>query len=345
MEFIDLTVGDCHYRIEFERRIAIITGDSGRGKTELVDNIGVSAPGVIFSSSRPVLVAGDGWQFVIKEATESIIIFDDMDAVTTGEFSRLVKQTNANGNFFVLICRDDLKNFKFDQLSISVSEMYRWVCSEDGHEHYTERMYKEDSNKRGIIPDAVLIEDSTGGLTWFKEFFRNTDIIVSSIGGKGAVNKGIDKLLKGCAMKKIACNNILVIVDLSAFGAYMRGFVDQCKLLSERCSQVEVFYLDCYECFEEFLLRTNLVSKIDNTSCNDLTLLNKNVSWEKSYFSILQGVTKGQPFSYKEKGTLSECYTTDCGICKSSCKFKMSGNKQKALILNSKYDFLLDLLP
>lgn len=136
MEFIDLTVADCHYRIEFERRITVITGDSGVGKTEFVSNLNVSAQNVIMKASRNVIRADENWEILMRGSRDSIIVFDDMGVVGSSRFSRVVSDTNESGNFIVIIGRENFKYFSRDDI-----DLYMFATSSNGKDHFIIKLH------------------------------------------------------------------------------------------------------------------------------------------------------------------------------------------------------------
>ena len=345
MEYIDLKVQDCHYRIEFERRITVITGDSGVGKTEFASNLVVSTPGIELSSSRPIIRANENWETLLRHESNSIFVFDDLAVVGSSHFSSVVSETEDTGNFIVIIGRENFSSKHIAQVSVSTSSMYEFCTSADGKEHYLIPMYPESED---LIRDSttlsnikfshVVIEDSNSGKEWFTKLFTNK--LVKSAFGKGNVSNTISKLVKGCKMEKTLITGILTIFDNAAFGGYMDRFLNT-AIKVFKTSGIHVYYLDSYESFEELLLSTNLLMPDVN---EDLTReeLNKMYSWENSYEKILHKITNGKPYSIQDKSRLPNCYFEDC--CSSGgCNRYMTGVKFEALLANTKYDFLLSL--
>lgn len=338
MEFIDLTVADCHYRIEFERRITVITGDSGVGKTEFVSNLNVSAPNVIMKASRNVIRADENWEILMRGSMSSIIVFDDMEVVGSSRFSKVVSDTNESGNFIVIIGRENFSSKTIAQISVSTSSMCRFVTDASGKLHYIVPQYPTSGMFGKFDFDIVIVEDSSSGKEWFSKFFPDKD--VKPAYGKANIVKRVTKMIKQLKLEKRGCTGILVVFDNAAYGGYIEKFAFLVNN-SLKDSDIPVYFLDDYESFEELLLESNLL-KTEYSSFKLLVELNKNYSWEKSFEEILHKLTTGTPYEISDKSDLPDCYFENC-CSKVKCDKFMTGNKFECMLSDTKYAYLLCL--
>jgi len=149
MSSISLEVNDTEtglqWFIELCRRITIVRGDSGIGKSELVRIIASPPTGVEVKTSLPCVVADDSnWNAVLSGTTDSIIILDDINIVSSSRFAKAVKDTAINRNYFLIIGREQIGELDvlYDnlyRLSYSTSLVGKFVTSEDGKKHYLEQ--------------------------------------------------------------------------------------------------------------------------------------------------------------------------------------------------------------
>jgi hypothetical protein len=131
---------DLKWDIPLERRITIIRGDSGNGKTTLA-NLMKGSPnnGVEVDLPMKFKVADSGsWEDYIKYEKDTLIIFDELVEVGKNEFALLLNEYADSGNYFLIFSRIRLGVNKLAQLNIAASSILRFVTSKDGLEHYTE---------------------------------------------------------------------------------------------------------------------------------------------------------------------------------------------------------------
>lgn len=107
------------YDFEIRRKITIISGDSGTGKTTLVDLIekANNGEGVYLECECKCGVLVDkNWQYDLSLYTNSILFIDEnFDAINTKEFADAV---NKSDNYFVIINREKLSNLEFSYKEI-----------------------------------------------------------------------------------------------------------------------------------------------------------------------------------------------------------------------------------
>lgn len=111
------------YDFTVKRNITILTGDSGSGKTVLIDLIRDyrrygSDSGVFLSCDRECrTIDNEDWERQISEISNSIIFIDEGNRfLTSRKFAELVQKSD---NYFVIATRE-----KLPMLSYSVNEIY-----------------------------------------------------------------------------------------------------------------------------------------------------------------------------------------------------------------------------
>ena len=111
------------YCLTIKRNITIITGDSGTGKTTLVnlvndfDNNGKSSGVHLLCDRRCTCLHGKDWKHNLEAIKDSIVFIDENDVCLNDDaFSSEIKNTN---NYYVIITRRNLS-----RLPYSVSEIY-----------------------------------------------------------------------------------------------------------------------------------------------------------------------------------------------------------------------------
>lgn len=121
------------YDFVIRRNITILTGDSGSGKTVLIDLIrdyrrfGADS-GVLVSCDCPCrTIDNEDWERQIEEITGSIIFIDEGNRfLVSKKFAELVQNSD---NYFVLATRE-----KLPALPYSVNEIYGFRKSEKFHD-------------------------------------------------------------------------------------------------------------------------------------------------------------------------------------------------------------------
>lgn len=135
------------YNFEIRRNITVIKGDSGTGKTTLInmlkqaeDEDGRPNKSVEVLCDKPCIAYSSEinkiWKIVLLEVKESILFFDEKcHFITSEEFARFVKQSD---NYFVLITRESLY-----ELTYSVQEIYGIKGNQHGNiGHYYNEFYR-----------------------------------------------------------------------------------------------------------------------------------------------------------------------------------------------------------
>lgn len=155
------------YDFLIKRNITILTGDSGSGKTILIDLIrehrryGPDSGVSVSCGCSCRTLDNEDWEYQLKGISESIIFIDEGNRfLTTKRFAELVLKSD---NYFVFATRE-----KLPMLPYSVQEIYGFRKSgryQKAKQTYNEiyHLYGEISEAAGIEPALVITEDSNSG--------------------------------------------------------------------------------------------------------------------------------------------------------------------------------------
>lgn len=345
---IDIEDSCIKYHLELDRRINFIVGNSGTGKTTIVDLVNSSLNDSSISINTnielyPVTLLS--WRNDIKSLTNKLIIMDDLEVVSTMEFASLVKNYCIKNNlYFLIMCRDDsdtiMSGCSF--LSYSMNSIYKLVMQNGIHILVPYYKYSADTSNDY---DICIVEDSKAGLEFFKNLFKGRFEVVSSNGKSGIVDKVEEKIRMGYS-------NIFVIFDTASFGCHFEEFHRKLNRYD-----INVCFMSTYECFEELLIQSNIVNHLDKVKyvLNDLPNFdNTHVSWETYFEEWLYTLTKDKQYVQRHgshHSKLNDCYLIDCGskgrnkdgyICKNLCDVFLKGNKFEEMLRETKYKILLN---
>lgn len=290
------------YDFTIKRNITILTGDSGSGKTVLIELIRDyrrygSDSGVLVSCDRDCrTIDNEDWERQISEISNSIIFIDEGNRfLTSKKFAELVQRSD---NYFVIATRE-----KLPMLPYSVREIYGFRKSGKFHEArqtYNEiyHLYGELSEQSMIRPQYVLTEDSNSGYEFFSSLFKESSIRCTAANGKSNI---IASLRKMDQKEGIG----LVIVDGAAFGSEMRD-------VSEYLRVVGGIVLYAPESFEWLLISTDLIPGIREPQIlahpENYIDSREYASWERFFTALLVSRTQGDPLWSYSKKKLSDVY-------------------------------------
>lgn len=284
------------YDFTVKRNITILTGDSGSGKTVLIDLIRDyrrygSDSGVFLSCDRECrTIDNEDWERQISEISNSIIFIDEGNRfLTSRKFAELVQKSD---NYFVIATRE-----KLPMLSYSVNEIYGFRKSGKFHEarqKYNEiyHLYGEISEQRMVCPQYVFTEDSNSGYEFFSELSKQKNICCFSANGKSNIILDLHKIKK----KEGTC---LVIVDGAAFGSEMRDVSEYLKVADD-------IVLYAPESFEWLLLSTNAIPNVNVSPILEhpekYIDSKEYVSWERFFTTLLVKRTQNNSlWAYSKK--------------------------------------------
>ena len=297
---------DNEYRFILKRNITIIQGESGTGKTTLLQAMfnsmsGSSAVAYTVETSANYFVYTDAytnlrWETVLAEITDSVIFIEENNEfVFTKEFASYVKES---GNYFVFVTRAPLK-----MLPYSIHEIYEIITDgkrTDIKESYHE--FKEIYSNYPIIENNkiqnVVTEDSNSGYQFWMHAFKNSN--VTSSNGNGNLIK---------CVKELGLGDTLVIADGAAFGSLIETCISSFQIQTER--RISLWLP---ESFEYLILKSGilksekLIQILDNIP--EYVECEKYESWEKFFTEILITLTADGVEKYS-KNILNSYYLQD----------------------------------
>lgn len=302
---VKFSAKNVHIRFQFtiERNVTIITGDSGTGKTKLINMVRQYAElgrqsGVSLNCDKACIVLeGRNWETILKETHSSVVFIEESTSfLRTHEFAKAIQGTD---NYYVIVTREPLP-----QLPYSVESIHRIV--KKGANPKIDKVYKKISIGRiSDFPyDVVVVEDSHSGYEFFCKATENIPVQCVSANGKSNLLNEI-KRHKG--------QRLLLIADAAALGSEIRELEEYRHISSDKID----FFLP--ESFEWLILRSKLF--VSNASVNEI--LSKPVnfvesaeyfSWERFFEYLLEEETKDSKDLKYDKKKLAKGYTTEARI-------------------------------
>ena len=342
MNTIKLAVHSSIYNceLEFKHRLNIIIGDSGVGKTSLVDILNVPSPQTQIKYTYPVVIAGyTTWKSSIQTERNSLIIFDDLNIVESDEFSDLISKYLIKSNLYVLIISRAIMP-KISTLSYSIHAIYEMYYDETLINHYIREYYHKllpeiDTLLNSEIPICYITEDTTAGYQFFKTLIDKNDVYHSTSGKSTMIRD---------TKEKLSTSAVVNIIDTAAYGCHIEEFV---KLTKYSINPVTLLY--DFECFEEVLVRSNLLNDnvVVQKELNDLPkYANQFKSWENYFQDLLLRVTKGKLWKQSHGDSkLNKCFLINCIDCNEYKRLKCSKaqitDKFEFLLKGTKFEYLL----
>ncbi len=292
---------DIDYKFSIKRNITILTGNSGTGKSTLIDilesYLSDSLNGII---PEIVIDTNAKWGIINSYDLNKLSILDTKDTIyfMDEKYSRLFNDGNfincmkKSGNYFVLITRKNNKSYP--NIPYSFKEIYGIRTKVVGGKYINLIRSIYPLYKSIVRPDLLIIEDSKSGFDFFSQVAQKYNFICESSYGNSNIYDIVCKYIKSGYK-----GNILVFADGAAFGAYIKSLY----ILYQKYSNL---YLWLPESFEYLLLcspmfsankdlQKILKSPIDYIDCADY------ISWERFFTALLVYITKNCPNEYNEK--------------------------------------------
>jgi len=287
------------FKLQINRNITIIRGDSATGKTTMVNlvrqySLDGPASGVNISCDKACTVlSGLRWEDEIKAIHDSIIFLDEgFIFISSKDFAKAVKSSD---NYFVIATRETLFNLPY-----SIKEIYglknvtRKTKYQEFNRIYTEFYPIYNEELLYTKPKTVIVEDSNSGYQFFSALCKKENIRCISAKGKSNI---YDHII-GCKDE-----SILVIADGAAFGPEME------RVLSLRKVKNLIYFLP--ESFEWLILKSGLVdgSRVQDILQHpyDFIESKKYFSWERFFTALLTEETK-DTYLFYSKAKLNKAY-------------------------------------
>ena len=292
------------YELDIKRNITILKGDSGSGKTVLVDMIRdyvLNGPdsGITLSCDIPCrVIDGNTWEEQLAPINKSIVFIDEGNRfVSSEEFAHYVREGK---NYYVIVTREKLSNLPY-----SVTEIYGIRSSGKYNNlvpvyHETYHIYEEYIHNlpagECISPDEIITEDSNAGYDFFSSVVNNNPNTIEcrAAGGKSNIYSTV---------LNTNGHSVLVIADGAAFGAEMERI---CELIHSGAD----LHLFLPESFEWLILNSGIIKDLSRNEIDhaeDYADSEVFFSWERYFTHLLTQNTLGTPMAYS-KTRLNDYY-------------------------------------
>ena len=296
---VKFSAKNVHIRFQFtlERNVTIITGNSGTGKTKLINMVRQYAElgrqsGVSLNCDKACIVLeGKNWESILEQTHDSVVFIEEStNFLRTHEFAKAVQGTD---NYYVIVTREPLP-----QLPYSVDAICEIV--KKGANPKIDKVYKKISTGRvSDFPyDAIIVEDSHSGYEFFYKATENLPVQCISANGKSNLLNEI-KLHKG--------KRLLLIADAAALGSEIRELEEYRRMSSDKID----FFLP--ESFEWLILRSDLFmprARINEILAEPVDYIESAefFSWEKFFEYLLKEETKDSKDLKYDKKKLAKGY-------------------------------------
>lgn len=304
---IKIYVKNRHITFSFtlERNVTVITGDSGTGKTKLINmvrdysELGKSSGVTLRCDKTCIVLEGRNWEQVLDDTHNSVVFVEESTRFLTSQaFAQAMKKSD---NYYVLVTREPLP-----QIPYSIDCIKQII--KNNSKPKLDSIYKNIGIKDiSEFPyDIVITEDSKSGFQLFTKATEKHKVRCISSNGKS----GILPLLN-----KYSNKNILVIADAAALGSEIRELVRFKEISGNKID----FFLP--ESFEWLVLKSAIFSGsnyIQNILTEPVEYIESQefFSWEQFFTNLLVEETKDSPqLRYPaNKSKLPNGYQTDANI-------------------------------
>jgi GTPase SAR1 family protein len=296
---VDIGYKRLKYHLEIKRMITIIVGDSGTGKTTLINMLKDylkspnSVSGLKFSTTAgrvSVLDKDTDWYAELDKTNDTIFFADE--CIRYCRSDAFVTKLKSSGNYLVYISRDARNG----GMHYAVNEIYEFH-REKKNSYYLNSLYNfYTDSKLNMKPNLVITEDSTSGLDTIKSLLKCE--VVTSNGKDNMVNTILSYQDSGY-------NNIYVIVDGAAYGNEIEDTIKT------------GVYIFAPESFEWLLLVTDTFNKYCKEELSrtyDFAESSLYETWENYYEYLLKDVSSKylhEKYSKKHLDELSSFWSSE----------------------------------
>lgn len=352
---IEIKAEDLEFNILTYDRVCILLGKSGIGKSYMYNLLTRKRqpPGTIaiariddYELSRKEIMDIDSagtsafLNFGNREDLKYgrlLYIVDDDDSEQSKEATRLLSST-VNSYFLIISRNKSVAGINYDIRSIYTLEL-----SDNGKKHMAQRLLNQFEHS--LYPDKIryndiiiISEDSKAGLQFYARLCKSS---VTPIINKNGVISGKDNLVNILREIDLQNKTLVLFVDWCSYGS---NFNDLLSIKKKYGDTVDFIFNENILSFEYLLLSTNLLQLRINDKPLDSILVDRTLSYEKQFQSILDSVTRGTEFHLTHHSNLPICYYAPCcSKLKNSkyCSYMLNGEKIKALFTGTIFEDIL----
>lgn len=285
------------YKLELERKVSVIKGNSGTGKTSMLRLIseylefgkksGVKIT-IDASAALCVLTNSSDWEKILSSVHDTVIFADeDVEYIYSDSFQKELWKADC---YAVIVSRSG----GFTGIPYSISGIYEFVTEKKG-ENTTTSMYQlyEEEHSNGNF-GLVITEDSNSGFEMVQYSFDSSGTEVVSAGGNASV---LGTLKKNWRQEGLICVN----VDGAAFGAYIEAVLKYAEIKGN-------IVISAPESLEYILLKFSEVKRHLSVDCGELIRTYdfcdgcEYSTWEQYYEDLLVRITSEHlGFTYNKR--------------------------------------------
>lgn len=286
------------YELVLERQVTIIKGNSGTGKSTLVNWVSTLVledrdTGYHCNMRDKLAVIQNRSKFAeeFKENHGKIYFIDEMvNLVFTKEFAEAVQGSD---NYYVIVTRTG-KGVGY--LTYSIDSVYELGSEKVGKVTVNKLYQRYISGVDRIKPDLVITEDSNSGYQMISNIF-DCEVISA---------KGKDNVFNVLSENKSLYSKIYIIVDGASFGNCIERVYNELN---------DSIFLYTPESFEWMLLSVSLINRFvkgsELSKTYDYCDTRKYISWERYYTKLLKDISLGNLHIQYAKRKLPKMFLSD----------------------------------
>ncbi len=286
------------YDFFIKRNYTFIRGDSGTGKTTLIDLIRLSktepeSVNLKSDVNLKVISNEEEWNSFYKlsqigdpDSLGNIVFFDESQAYMYKD--KFLSEVKKSDNYYVIVSRSDFLSKEIVGLPYSAHEIYKLETDESYSEKpvYNKLVEMYPSQKINTLPKIILTEDKRSGNQFFSNIFSGK--CVDADGNGNIYNK----------LQEFKGDNVLIVADGAAFGPYIHDI----HLYTVKHPNIKL-YLP--ESFEYMLLNSCI---FDDTDIPNILKMPWNYinsaeysSWERYFTRKLSDLTRNTKLQYSKR--------------------------------------------
>ena len=281
------------YNIELVRKITVIKGNSGTGKTTLVRMLDSwikqgRTSGIKCTTSAEVIILNEisDWGTLLSSCKGKIFVADE--GVRYMSWQSFGNAVNKSENYFLFISRSG----SLGNMTYSVNSILQLGSKRKGDMTFNSAYLKYIDNSVSIKPDLIITEDSNSG-NEMMHCLLSCDI-KSSLGRSN--------VFKTYMLNEDSYKNIVVFVDGSAFGANISefsGYFDDVVIVAPESFEYLLLNLD----FIKRFVKDEVENTVDYCDYREDI-----ISYERYYTELLKYVLKLRYNKSYDKSKLIEFF-------------------------------------